>query len=264
MKKATANSVATKKQAKLKRLSKSFKPLPYTVILGKGKLPAQAIGNRRLCILVQNQLERYANAGHKKDKTSLVWGLFCTIQDLCCHKGAFVKFDGKSWWEVSDLMAREKIATTFRNYLHSLYRSSNKNKAAKRRAVRAHGGSGTDKAEDPILKPTLTDSSCAVLDKIAEAKETPSQIALLLVETNDNGVASMPYNVDCFDIEEQPSKSEWIFNLDELPLAAELAIDPHLLDLPTETGALMRSCDGESSEGSWSDGSNSSFFTDTP
>jgi hypothetical protein len=231
MKQATATSVATKKQAKLKRrLSKSFKPLPYTVILGKGKLPAQAIGNRRLCILVQTQLERYANAGRKKDKTALVLDLFRTIQDLCCHKGAFVKFDGKSWWEVSDLTAREKIATTFRNYLHSLYRSSNKNKVAKRRAVRAHGGTTVKAEDDPILKPTLTGSSCAVLlDNIAEAKETPSpscldsnESALLLDERDDDGVASIPYNVDCFDIEEQPSKSDWIFlNLDELPLAAE-------------------------------------------
>jgi hypothetical protein len=76
----------------------------------------------------------------------------------------------------------------------------------------------------------LTGSSCAVLlDNIAEAKETPSpscldsnESALLLDERDDDGVASIPYNVDCFDIEEQPSKSDWIFlNLDELPLAAE-------------------------------------------
>jgi hypothetical protein len=120
----------------MKKLSKSFKPQPYTVIIGKGRLPAQAIGNRRLQVLVGCNLGSYAKAKHKREKTMIVSNILFAIQGAC-PTGGFVKFDGKSWWEVADSTAREKIASTFRDYLHSQYKSSTKCKVAKRRRLKA-------------------------------------------------------------------------------------------------------------------------------
>jgi hypothetical protein len=110
--------------------------MPYTVIIGKGRLPAQAIGNRRLRVLVQNQVEGYSNAKFKRDKTSIISNILDAVQEQC-PEGAFVQFDGRSWWEISDSKAREKIAATFRDCLHDQYKSSTKSKVAKRRARKA-------------------------------------------------------------------------------------------------------------------------------
>ncbi|CAJ1959225.1 unnamed protein product [Cylindrotheca closterium] len=117
-------------------LPESFQPLADSVIIGKGKMPAQASGNRRLRELVDVHLQNYANAKYKRDKTFIVTNILQSIQDLC-PVGAFVKFDGERWWEVSDRISREKIACMFRDSLSGQYKSSNKNKVAKRRAQRA-------------------------------------------------------------------------------------------------------------------------------
>jgi hypothetical protein len=118
------------------RLSASFQPLSDSVIIGKGKMPAQASGNKRLRVLVNLQIENYGNAKFKREKTYIVTNILHTIQELCTV-GAFVKFDGERWWEVSDRISREKIACMFRDSLSGQYKSSNKNKVAKRRAKRA-------------------------------------------------------------------------------------------------------------------------------
>jgi hypothetical protein len=118
------------------RLSASFQPLADSVIIGKGKMPAQASGNKRLRVLVNLQIENYGNAKFKRDKSFIVTNILHTIQELC-PVGAFAKFDGERWWEVSDRISREKIACMFRDSLSGQYKSSNKNKVAKRRAKRA-------------------------------------------------------------------------------------------------------------------------------
>lgn len=117
-------------------LPESFQPLADSVIIGKGKMPANATGNKRLRELVDLQLPNYASAKYKRDKTFIVTNILNAIQDLC-PVGAFVKFDGERWWEVSDRISREKIACMFRDSLAGQYKSSNKNKVAKRRAQRA-------------------------------------------------------------------------------------------------------------------------------
>ncbi|KAL3927680.1 MAG: hypothetical protein SGBAC_012982 [Bacillariaceae sp.] len=132
------NNIAVRKFASKSKqcLPASFQPLADSVIIGKGKMPAQASGNKRLRELVDMQLQNYANAKYKRDKTFIVTNILHKIQDLC-PVGAFVKFDDERWWEVSDRISREKIACMFRDSLSGQYKSSNKNKVAKRRAQRA-------------------------------------------------------------------------------------------------------------------------------
>jgi hypothetical protein len=118
-----------------KLLPEIFEPSPYTVIIGKGNLPAQALGNRRLKVLVRNQLETYF-AATKTDKTVIVSKIIDAVRESCPEGGAFCHFDGQQWWEADDQKARYKVSATFRNGLEDKYESSSKNKVAKRRARR--------------------------------------------------------------------------------------------------------------------------------
>jgi hypothetical protein len=117
------------------RLPETFRPLPYSVVMGRGSEPARATGNRRLRILVVIEIENYVKAKSQKEKSFVVARIFQNIQEAC-PEGAFIKFDGKNWWEVEDNKAREKIGFMFRDCLSDQYRSSTKNKVAKRRALK--------------------------------------------------------------------------------------------------------------------------------
>lgn len=125
----TLQSYRTKKTM----LPTSFRPMPYSVILGRGREATNAIGNRRLKILIELQLSKYLQAKSRRDKSFVVAHVLETIQEAC-PEGAFVKFDGRNWWEVDDNTAREKIGSMFRDRLHDHYRSSTKAKTARRRA----------------------------------------------------------------------------------------------------------------------------------
>eukprot|EP00980_Cylindrotheca_fusiformis_P014355 scaffold3827_cov179-Cylindrotheca_fusiformis.AAC.19 len=117
-------------------LPKSFQPLKYSVIIGKGKMPAQASGNRYLRALVGVHTHDYASAKLKREKSSIVSAVVQHVKEEC-REGAFVRFDGERWWKVADGVAREKVACLFRDTLSGLYKSSNKNKAQRRREKKA-------------------------------------------------------------------------------------------------------------------------------
>lgn len=146
------------------RLPSSFQPHNYTVIIGKGKLPQQASGNRRLKVIVQSHMSRYADCNAinaKVSKSKLVSQVFNIIREACHPhpEAAFVKFDGQHWWQATDKTARDKIAATFRDCLHSQYKSSTKNKVAKRRARRAEEklSDGDNKDNTATTTPGETD-----------------------------------------------------------------------------------------------------------
>eukprot|EP00980_Cylindrotheca_fusiformis_P014354 scaffold3827_cov179-Cylindrotheca_fusiformis.AAC.18 len=117
-------------------LPKSFQPLKYSVIIGKGKMPAQALGNRYLRALVGVHTHDYASAKLKREKSSIVSAIVQHIKEEC-PEGAFVRFDGERWWKVADGISREKVACLFRDSLSGIYKSSNKNKAQRRREKKA-------------------------------------------------------------------------------------------------------------------------------
>jgi hypothetical protein len=128
-------------------LPSAFKPLPYSVIIGKGRQPRQAIGNRRLRTLVESQLANYSVAKFRKDKGCIVSNIIHAIKESC-PEGAFVKFDGQRWWEVSESTAREKVSATFRDMLSDQYKSSTKNKVARRRVRKALASSSRKTPEN--------------------------------------------------------------------------------------------------------------------
>jgi hypothetical protein len=126
-------------------------PSIYTVVIGKGKTPRQAQGNSHLKSLVRNRLEEYVNAKSKRIKSSIVTEIYNTICESCRllqdeekeeedeslssrAYSAFVRYDGKSYTPVTaESVPREKITSEFRDYLSDRYKSSSKNKVARRR-----------------------------------------------------------------------------------------------------------------------------------
>jgi hypothetical protein len=120
-----------------RQLPDNFEPLPDTVIIGKGGLPRQATGNRRLRDIVKTQLNNYASAKSKGEKACIVSNIHQSIEESCAEGHAFVKFDSQGWWEASEKNIRAKIMSTFRDSLSGMYKSSTKSKVAKRRAHKA-------------------------------------------------------------------------------------------------------------------------------
>ena len=56
------------------------------------------------------------------------------IIEQSCPIGAFVKYENGRWWSAGERASREKIGASFRDALHTLYKSSSKSKVAMRRA----------------------------------------------------------------------------------------------------------------------------------
>ena len=81
-----------KKDRTKRVLSKEYKPVPSTVIIGKGKLPSQAPGNQRLVVLVKLYLKEYSTAVLKSEKTKIVSAILSSVK-MACGKGvpAFVR-----------------------------------------------------------------------------------------------------------------------------------------------------------------------------
>ena len=118
--------------------SSTIVPTESTVVIGKGSVPKKAPGNRKLRALVQSKVNEYVNARSKMVKSSIVTDIYFFIEESCLKEGnspPFVRYDKDGYTRSSESIAREKITSTFRDCLHDKYKSSSKNKVAKRRLV---------------------------------------------------------------------------------------------------------------------------------
>jgi hypothetical protein len=114
-------------------LPPDFEVTPYTVMCGRGKMCFESVGNRRFRILVQCHLNRYSMAETKGEKTRIVSDIVDVVRRA---GGAFVKEKEGCWYEVGDVVAREKVGALFRDFLFTRYRSSSKCKVARRQQIR--------------------------------------------------------------------------------------------------------------------------------
>jgi len=121
-------------------LPSDYKPSHYTVLCGKKRGCYSSIGNRRFRITCSILSDQYDKARGKAEKSSCVRMVYDLFE--------FVKFDADigRFFEVDKRLAREKISEEFRNTLHAQYRSSSKQKQARRR-MRKYGDCGCDSTE---------------------------------------------------------------------------------------------------------------------
>ena len=106
-----------------------FSPNNYTVICGRGKVCANAIGNKRLKILASLFVSKYSKARNKEEKTVIVTKIMDMVVDACPdERGTFVKHKNGRYYTVHDSLAREKIGAALRELLFTKYKSSSKSK----------------------------------------------------------------------------------------------------------------------------------------
>mmetsp|Transcript_40888 Transcript_40888/g.97889 ORF Transcript_40888/g.97889 Transcript_40888/m.97889 type:complete len:194 (-) Transcript_40888:3434-4015(-) len=116
-----SSSSSSERDAKT-RLPESFSPTPYSVLIGRGKVCAEATGNRRLKVIVSTFLDEYSKAPTRIEKSIIVSKIVDIVNDAS-PVGGFIKFEDGAWWQVSDNMARERVGSLLRDCLSDQVRS---------------------------------------------------------------------------------------------------------------------------------------------
>jgi len=159
--------------------SSTIVPTTSTVVIGKGSVPKKAPGNLKLRKLVQEKIPEYVNATSKMVKSSIVSDIYFSIEESCMEEGnspPFVRYDRNGYTKSSESIAREKITSTFRDCLHDKYKSSSKNKVAKRRLA------NKKKAE----------SKREMMQRIQREQLSALRNELSLIRQSEEGSSSMP------------------------------------------------------------------------
>jgi hypothetical protein len=116
-------------------LPPDFTPSRYSVTFGRGKKRQQSTGTRRLRIIVGWFTERYDGTTDRYEKSAILTEIQQIVRNGCGtdRRGSFIRFRKGRWWEVDHLVIRDRIASIFRDCLHTKYRSSKVNKVEMRR-----------------------------------------------------------------------------------------------------------------------------------
>lgn len=96
--------------------SASITPCDPDVLFGRRQAQRKHPGNVRLRELCHHFHQDYRN-GDRGNKTAITWRIVHMIQQ---EGGRFLKFDEDRWAEVSNDMAREKVAFTIRDTFHQV------------------------------------------------------------------------------------------------------------------------------------------------
>jgi hypothetical protein len=132
------------------QLGSDFQPSRYSVICGRGgKASYDHPGNYLLRMLASTFVADYSPAGRKLAKSAIVANIVAVIRQ---QGGHFCKFEKGAWFEVGDYYAREKVSASFRDSLHTDYRSSANAKIARRRAAgRKQDATQTQQYDLPLI-----------------------------------------------------------------------------------------------------------------
>ena len=122
-------------------VEKKVDPLPYdyephgnTVLCGRGKMCKEASGNLRLQLICKTFLKDYGrDTGGRKEKSEIVSKIMEMVRASCAPSEGFVRFHNDRWWEVEEVIVRQKVTGVLRDSLASKYKSSTQAKVAKRR-----------------------------------------------------------------------------------------------------------------------------------
>lgn len=155
-------------------LSPSFLPGDRDVICARGKAAKDHLGNLWFRSLIEEHIQEYSECESKLDKSFLVSKVMKLVRRKS-PQGGFVKnFNGR-WYEVGDRLSREKIGQTFRDMLHTQYRSSTKAKASMRRQrASTDTPSAASDAQRTVESGTATSSPAQGVDRMKAAGARPS------------------------------------------------------------------------------------------
>lgn len=152
------NVRATSSCDEMRPLAHNFTPGGYDVICARGKKAHCHPGNRRFRLSVGMNLEKYSKAQSKLDKSLIVSYIVDTVRQNSLD-GGFVKFEDGRYFEVGDHIAREKVGQSFRDLLHTKYKSSTKAKKRRRQKQQEDNDSGAE---------SITKTAGSVAEKIQQ------------------------------------------------------------------------------------------------
>lgn len=118
----------------MRRLSSDFKPGKRDVICQRGK--SAFLHNQFFRDMLEGYLSRYSNATSRLEKSLVVSDVVDAVRKGS-PDGGFVRCVKDVYYEVGDGIAREKCGGTFREMLHTKYRSSAKAKRRMREQQKA-------------------------------------------------------------------------------------------------------------------------------
>jgi hypothetical protein len=130
------NTVSLLSEEEIIVLPESFIPGPNHVVCARGKGFWEHEGNKKYRALIAQATSKYEATTNKFEKTLIVSDIVESIREAN-PSGNFVKRDhvrGR-WVEVDDQFAREKVGQSFRDSLHSKYRSSTQSKKSRKRKL---------------------------------------------------------------------------------------------------------------------------------
>lgn len=101
---------------------KVLSPGPFDVLLGRGRLCQEHVGNVRYRQLVVKHKNQYDNAS-TVDKTSISFMIINLVKDA---SGRFLKENDDGWVEVDDKRARDKVSHSFRTLRYTKAEAASK------------------------------------------------------------------------------------------------------------------------------------------
>jgi hypothetical protein len=135
---ATATATATEASEyivveRLRPFPCDYEPHENAVLCGRGRICKEASGNLRLQSICKTFLKEYARDTGKKEKSEIVSRIMEIVRASCAPSDGFVRLHDDRWWDLDDVIVRNKVTGMLRDSLSSKYKSSTQAKVAKRR-----------------------------------------------------------------------------------------------------------------------------------
>lgn len=148
-----------------KLLPVNFEPSDKNIICGNKRKYFESRGNIRFRSVCKMFTNDYHSAPTKVEKSAVVSQVMSILREDCPDGGAsvFVTPQGGRWYAVSERTSREKVGTFFRDCLADTYKSSAKNKIAKRKQVKQDRTTSSDgsAASSSVHKPAAAAAAAA-------------------------------------------------------------------------------------------------------
>jgi len=171
-------------------LPTSFVPGEHTIIIGRGRAIKNHSGNRKFDQLIAAASKEYSAAPCKSDKGTVLTKVINHIyDDVTQPTGGFVKKDVASgqYVLVDEALARQTVAQSMRNYLHSQYRSSKKFKQQRRIERLQH---------EPDFESTTSDATACMMPGLVRCVSDDQ----LLSHRSRMAGGALPSDKETFDI----------------------------------------------------------------
>jgi len=159
-------------------LPEDFQPSARDVICCRGRKAYDH--NRFFRDIIKAHMDKYNNAGSKVEKTLVVTSVVDAVREGSPSGGGFVRCIANTWYEVGDDVAREKVGHSFREMLHTKYRSSNE--AKRRRRDEEEAKEAEEETATAIFPLIAQSSSLEPASKRFRMEETVSSTGLRSAE----------------------------------------------------------------------------------